>query len=607
MHVKGNKVPSGWGVTALVTLMVTVVAIVFLQSMPKELPSVMNNFSAPVAQEAPKSEAALPAKAEVVEVNVTEAFRAIVAEAEAVSVEVKVIRGDSLWKLVGERAYQVCRDNKLQDCNLIYPGQKLQLRVLPLAQAKSVMKHREVGTHKSPSAAKRVMGAKPAVKKLASAPTVTKTQVSGPIRIKALNVAPLRPDWTPGLVTRILLSQGYTEAEAQEFLVLEKAGNCEIREYRKGDPMYWMAGAKGKVTAGPDGLVADWEGVHYACVYRLASGKELAVFYKCRNLTGVPPRMPPIVAAPPEREVPAAPLSPPDSPPPERKPPAIASPPLVPPHPTPQSLACEEWWNYHGNVGTQLSFGSGTRNTSFYGDSEIGVCPFAWERADGTYDELVYAVRILHQDDVFHGWKGHGQEFFPFGLGYRRSHPDNTGELYRLMCGRKSSKGSEGSYRHDVDWEVCGFFYTHFQVDSDGNNERQCRLGLVAPLGGPSGSASVNGEPQPLPKFSFRIEGGCKWYFDNVDEDWRRFVEANAAWEKPNFLGGSVRGGVCNQLDTVCVFAGVGASLLSPAGVFVLVGVELNTPGVIRYTRDGIIWKEAAAGAEVNGVKFTFR
>jgi hypothetical protein len=52
--------------------------------------------------------------------------------------------------------------------------------------------------------------------------------------------------------------------------------------------------------------------------------------------------------------------------------------------------------------------------------------------------------------------------------------------------------------------------------------------------------------------------------------------------------------------------AGVNIGLYPETGVAAAVGIQVNTPGVIRFNRDGTRITKVAQAAEINGVTFQF-
>lgn len=219
------------------------------------------------------------------------------AQAEAVTVTLK--SGDTVSAIAhkfGMKLSNLCAQVK-GDCNHVRPGQKLVVEKVASSTQPTV--------NKSAQPTKRVVE------------VPAKTQVSGPLPINALNVAPYRLSRTLQLDRNVLKSQGFTDAEVDEFHTLEQSGKCELQAFSQGAPMVWMVGTYGKVTTSPLGLVANWKSFHSARVCELASGKRIAIFQICENLAGLPrvhkaPEPPPkeVVKEPPSPVVVEAPKPP---------------------------------------------------------------------------------------------------------------------------------------------------------------------------------------------------------------------------------------------------------------------------------------------------------
>lgn len=336
----------------------------------------------------------------------------------------------------------------------------------------------------------------------------------------------------------------------------------------------------------------------FAQEFTLKSGKRVLWVRNCLNWsTRSPLPPPPVVAEPPVVETP-----------PEIVPtPVVPSPPakvVVPtPRPPAEQLACDEW-DVRAGAGLELSQGAGARTVAGYAEGELGACPFKWEDKAGVFNEALIAGRVHATDDSWHGWDGKGVTAMA-GVGLRRTFPDGSMDLYRLMAGTRTNEGSQGLYSHDARWKVLGLYGTHYRIEDDGTNETHYRWGLNVPFGQTTGSASWGTSPLPLPRYNGSIEVGVRRYVDPQGEDIRRFWELNGTVVSPDYAGIGPRVGVCNGDDTLCGLAGVNIDVQN-GGVAAMVGVQVNTPGVIRYNRDGRIMKDVVKAAEVNGITFSF-
>lgn len=195
------------------------------------------------------------------------------AEAKEAEREYVVREGDSLGTLFGKDAKAVCKLNKLKDCDLIQPNQKLEL-------PKGV----------EPKARK-------AVKRLAD----------GSLPIARLGVDPYGPHRTPEKDRKVLEGRGYTSAEIDEYLELREQGKYVREEFPRGTKFLWMAfGKKPRVL---ENLTAVWKKPEVGLVYVLKSGRTVVVLEKCENLAEVAPRVPKVAEVPAvkEEEAPPAP------------------------------------------------------------------------------------------------------------------------------------------------------------------------------------------------------------------------------------------------------------------------------------------------------------
>jgi hypothetical protein len=336
----------------------------------------------------------------------------------------------------------------------------------------------------------------------------------------------------------------------------------------------------------------------FAQEFTLKSGKRVLWVRNCLNWSTRSPLPPPVVAeppvvVPPPEIVPTPPVAPPP-------PPPVT---VLTPRPPAEQLACDEW-DVRASAGAELSQGAGTRTVALYGDAEVGTCPFKWEDKAGVWNEALIAGRVHAADDAWRGWDGKTVTAMA-GFGHRRSFPDGSMDLYRLMAGTRTNEGSQGLYSHDARWKVLGLYGTHYRIEDDGANETHYRWGLNVHFGQATGSASYGGSSLPLPRYNGSIEVGVRRYVDPQGEDMRRFWELNGTVVSPDYAGISPRVGVCNGDDTLCGLVGVNIDVQN-GGVAPMVGVQVNTPGVIRYNRDGRIMKDVVEAAKVNGTTFSF-
>lgn len=385
---------------------------------------------------------------------------------------------------------------------------------------------------------------------------------------------------------------GLTDTERSELRARIALGQSQLAHLLPGDHYRAVAFCeKGKVSF-KQNVVAAWlkDLAVWGDQCVLSTGRVLVHVWNCGNWVEGKPETP--QATVPAPEVVAQHRMPVEE--------ATSSKPVVA---SPQKIACDEW-NVRASAGAERSVGSGTDSAAVYADAEIGACPFAWEGKGGVFHELVLAGRVHSADDQFHDWDG-TQRTLLAGIGLRRSYRDGSGDLHRLMLGMRESDGAAGSYAHDARWLVGGAFGTYYSVQPDGSDETHYRWGLILPIGGAKGHASLNGVSTDLPKYNGSVEVGVRRYLDKQGEEYRRFIEANASIVSPDYQGVGLRAGVCNESDTLCGLAGVNIGL-DPTGASVVLGVQVNTPGIVRITRDGIRAERIAQAALVNGVKFRF-
>ncbi len=267
--------------------------------------------------------------------------------------------------------------------------------------------------------------------------------------------------------------------------------------------------------------------------------------------------------------------------------------------------ACDEW-NVHAGAGVERSIAQDANTTAMYADVEVGACPFTWKSNAGkTYNEALVVGRGHMSDDEYHGWNGK-QQLLLAGIGLRQSHKDGSGDLYRAMIGFRSNEGSQGKYSHDVRWNAFGLYGTHYRIGKNGEDETHYRWGFVVPLGKAHGEAKWDGSALELPEWKWSLEAGVRRFVTKRGEDVRFFGELNASVINPDYAGIAPRVGACVLDDTVCALAGVNIGLYPETGVAAAVGIQVNTPGVIRFNRDGTRITKVAEAAEVNGVTFQF-
>lgn len=329
----------------------------------------------------------------------------------------------------------------------------------------------------------------------------------------------------------------------------------------------------------------------------LSTGTVIGDPLSCGNI-GVM-ELPKPVLAPPAPVVKSPSVPPVVEPPKELPPPPVVS---TPPPPA-EKIACDEW-DVHASAGVELSKGADTRSLAGYLEGEVGACPFKWEGKDGVFNEMLIAGRYHETNDNWREWDGKNRTAL-LGVGLRRTDKDGSVDMYRLMAGSRMNDGSQGLYTQSARWNVVGLYGTHYRVEDDGTNETHYRWGILAPFGDAKGSASWDGTALSLPRYNGSLEAGIRRYFTKQGEDWRVFGEINATVVSPDYAGIGPRIGVCNERDTLCVLGGVNIDVQN-GGTAAMVGVQINTPGVIRMNRDGVIMKQTAEAATVNGISFQF-
>lgn len=290
----------------------------------------------------------------------------------------------------------------------------------------------------------------------------------------------------------------------------------------------------------------------------------------------------------------------------------VAQPDVVPPReevrPAAERVAqaaCDEW-NIHAGAGIERSMAQDANTTAVYGDVEVGACPFTWKSNNGkTYNEALVVARGHMADDGYRGWEGR-QKLLLAGFGLRQSHKDGSGDLYRAMIGFRTNEGGQGKYSHDVRWNAFGLYGTHYRIGRNGEDETHYRWGIAIPLGKAHGEAKWDGSALELPEWKWSLEAGVRRFVTKRGEDVRFFGELNASIINPDYAGIAPRVGACVLDDTICALAGVNIGLYPETGVAAAIGVQVNTPGVIRFNRDGTRITQVAQAAEVNGVTFQF-
>ncbi|MBP6929309.1 MAG: hypothetical protein KBB77_00045 [Candidatus Moranbacteria bacterium] len=500
--------------------------------------------------------------------------------------------GETMSGRFGKQAQAICAYNQIANCNIVQAGKSYRL----------------LGT--VPQATKMQATALPLTAHL-SASTAYLDNV---FLWERVGGAPLRSCGKQDVATvnekawNALIKQGLlTEAERDELRVLTKGlTEPKIGHADNGTVQLTRGMRLESVTFCKDGQPVvrtnvktawDFGTAVFAQEFTLKSGKRVLWVRNCLNWSTRSPLPPPVVAEPPVVVPPEAAPTPTPAPPPPAK--------VVVPTPRPpaEQLACDEW-DVRASAGAELSQGAGTRTVALYGDAEVGTCPFKWEDKAGVFNEALIAGRVHAADDAWRGWDGKTVTAMA-GFGLRRSFPDGSMDLYRLMAGVRTNNGSQGLYSHDARWKVLGLYGTHYRVEDDGTNETHYRWGLNVHFGQATGSASYSGSSLPLPRYNGSIEVGVRRYVDPQGEDIRRFWELNATMVSPDYAGISPRVGVCNGDDTLCGLVGVNIDVQN-GGVAAMVGVQVNTPGVIRYNRDGRIMKDVVEAAKVNGTTFSF-
>lgn len=379
-------------------------------------------------------------------------------------------------------------------------------------------------------------------------------------------------------------AHGIPETDRQELRQRMASQDFDNRMLKPGERFSEMSGCKkGKVRVVKN-VVAAWPDSKPvpARIFTLSSGKRWAWVRNCGNWLPLADQI--IPQAPPLVEVPVVVVSP------EQR---IAQ------------AACDEW-NVHAGAGIERSIANGYNTTALYGDVEVGACPFTWKSNNGqTYNEALLAARGHWADDNYHDWDGK-QKLLLAGFGIRQSHKDGSGDLYRLMFGSRSNVGSESLYHQDVRWNAFGLYGTHYRIGRNGENETHYRWGVVLPIGKARGTADWDGSSLDLPEWKWSAEAGVRRFLTKRGEDVRWFWELNASVIKPDYAGFSPRVGACLFEDTVCPLVGVNIGVYPETGFAAAIGVQVNTPGVIRVNRDGIRSTQVAQAAEVNGVQFEF-
>ncbi len=303
---------------------------------------------------------------------------------QAGTVEHRVKSRENLGKIgaqYGVAAANICAANDIVDCDIIWPGQRLMIPTGSAVSAKPTVK-------KSAQPTKRVVEVS------------AKTQVSGPLPINALNVAPYRLSRTLQLDRNVLKSRGFTDAEVDEFHALEQSGKCELQAFSQGAPMLWMVGTYGKVTTSPLGLVANWKSFHSARVCELASGKRIAIFQICENLAGLPrvpkaPEPPPLVT----QEVPTPVVV--ETPQPPEK--VVEVPPLIVPSDDTATLCGA--YRKHANAGFEIDWNKhgGTSRAAY---AQVAVLCTVYEDYNGSH-----SIGPVATGSIWGGSTGQGGDF----------------------------------------------------------------------------------------------------------------------------------------------------------------------------------------------------
>lgn len=253
------------------------------------------------------------------------ALAAGLVQAEAMYQKYPVKSGDTLsaiaWKHeLNLAGFWRANCDVVKNPHLIYPGMQLVLaakaphekacgmktvepRVPSVILVPTAQTSVEASVKPLPAVKKSVQASRPA--------PAPKTQVSGPRPVDALNVAPYRPSRSPKVDRKVLKSipNPLTDSEIDEFQALEQSGKCELQPFYAGTEMFWMVGARGKVTTSPYGLVGNWKGFHSARVCELSNGRRIAIFQICENLAELPPApAAPVIAQPEAVVVPPNPV-----------------------------------------------------------------------------------------------------------------------------------------------------------------------------------------------------------------------------------------------------------------------------------------------------------
>lgn len=501
--------------------------------------------------------------------------------------------GETMSGRFGKQAQAICTYNQIANCNIVQAGKSYRL----------------------PQGTVSVESQTQATALPLTARLVASTEALDNMFLwERVGGAPLRSCGKQDVATvnekawNALIKQGLlTEAERDELRVLTrgmtepKIGHADngTVQLTRGMRLESVTFCKNGQPVVRTNVKTAWEfgTAVFAQEFTLKSGKRVLWVRNCLNWSTRSPLPPPVVAEPPVVPPPEIVPTPPVAPPP---PPPVT---VLTPRPPAEQLACDEW-DVRAGAGLELSQGAGARTVAGYAEGELGACPFKWEDKAGVFNEALIAGRVHATDDSWHGWDGKGVTAMA-GFGLRRTFPDGSMDLYRLMAGMRTNNGSQGLYSHDARWKVLGLYGTHYRVEDDGTNETHYRWGLNVPFGQTAGSASWGTSPLPLPRYNGSIEVGVRRYVDPQGEDIRRFWELNGTVVSPDYAGISPRVGVCNGDDTLCGLVGVNIDVQN-GGVAAMVGVQVNTPGVIRYNRDGRIMKDVVKAAEVNGITFSF-
>ena len=379
-------------------------------------------------------------------------------------------------------------------------------------------------------------------------------------------------------------AHGIPEMDRQELRRLMASRSFSHRILEPGERFAEMSSCKqGKIVVRKN-VVAAWpkETSVPVRIITLSNGKRWAWVRNCSNWLPLPPKS---VAA--------------------VQPPAQSIPEAQPKSSSVAQAACDEW-NIHAGAGIEKSIAQGANTTAAYADVEVGACPFTWKSNAGkTYNEALIVGRGHMADDEYQGWEGQ-QKLLLAGIGLRQSHKDGSGDLYRAMLGFRSNEGSQGKYSHDVRWNAFALYGTHYRIGRNGEDETHYRWGFVVPLGKAHGHAEWDGSQLDLPEWKGSVEVGVRRFVTRRGEDVRFFGELNGIAIVPDYAGIAPRVGACVLDDTVCALAGVNIGLYPETGVAAAVGIQVNTPGVIRFNRDGTRITQVAQAAEVNGVTFQF-